>query len=111
LAVLRALIPFEDLESFPLKEIAKLSTAEDPFSLIFAFEVCQHRLSKGDKGAAALGTKLLRRLLGDEKWMQSRLELFSACAVIGTVTLRPAARRLSSDRFLSAKFRRGSMPG
>jgi hypothetical protein len=90
-AVSRSLIPFEDLESFPLKEIAKLSTAEDPFSLIVAFEVSQHRLSKGDKGAAALGAKLLKRLLGDEKWMQSRLELFSACAVVGTVTLRPAA--------------------
>jgi hypothetical protein len=66
-------------------------TAEDPFSLVFGFELCQHRLSKGEKAAAVLGTKFLKRLFGDKEWLQSRLELFSACAVIGMVTLRQAA--------------------
>jgi hypothetical protein len=93
-AVSRSLVPFEELEAVPLRQLAELLTAEDPFSLVFGFEVCQHRLGKGQKAAAALGTKFLRRLLGDEKWLQSRLELFSACAVIGAVTLRPAADEL-----------------
>jgi hypothetical protein len=90
-AISRPLIPFDDLDSLALTEIEKLLTAEDPFSLIFGFEICQHRLGQGRKAAGALGTKFLKRLLGDEKWLQSRLELFSACAVIGMVALRPAA--------------------
>ena len=87
-AVARSLIPFDELGTLPLSQIAELLTAEDPFSLVFGFDVCQYRLSKGEKAAAVLGTKFLKCLLGDEKRLQSRLELFCACAVIGTVTLR-----------------------
>jgi hypothetical protein len=90
-AVSRSLIPFEVLDAISLGQLAALLSAEDPFSLLFGFEVCQHRLSRGEKAAAALGTKFLKRLLGHKDWLQSRLELFSACAVIGFVTLRPAA--------------------
>ncbi|WKA27961.1 HTH domain-containing protein [Bradyrhizobium roseum] len=94
-AISRPLIPFGDLEALPLSEIAKLTTAADPFSLMFGFEVCQDRFSNGEKAAAKLGTTFLKKLLADEKWLQSRLEVFSACAVIGTVTLRPVANEPS----------------
>jgi hypothetical protein len=90
-AISRSLIPFDSLERVPLNEIAKLSIAEDPFTLVFGFELCRHRLAKGEKAANALGTKFLERLFGDEKWLQSRLEIFSACAVMTTVSLRPSA--------------------
>ena len=90
-AVSRSLIPFEVLGTVSLGQLTALLSAEDPFSLLFGFEVCQHRFSQGEKAAAALGTKFLKRLLGDDEWLQSRLELFSACAVIGFVTARPVA--------------------
>jgi hypothetical protein len=80
-AVARSLIAFDEIGTLPLGQIAELLTAEDPFSLVFGFDVCQYRLSKGEKAAAVLGTKFLKRLLGDEKRLQSRLELFCACAV------------------------------
>jgi hypothetical protein len=89
--VAQALIPFDDLDGVSLSDIEKLLAAADPFSLVFGFELSRYRLTQGVQGARALGTKFLQRLFGNKKWLQSRCEVFSACAVIATVALRPTA--------------------
>ncbi|WP_316176009.1 hypothetical protein [Bradyrhizobium sp. SZCCHNRI1073] len=88
-ALSRSIILFDELSTIPITQIAQLISSEDPFSLLFGFELCQDRFKRGDRAALALGSRFLKRLLGDEKWLHSRLEIFSACAVIGTVSFRP----------------------
>jgi hypothetical protein len=97
--VAQALIPFDDLDGVPLSDIAKLLTAADPFSLVFGFELSRYRLTQGVQGARALGTKFLQRLFGNKKWLQSRCEVFSACAVMATVALRPIANGSAAPLF------------
>jgi hypothetical protein len=89
--VAQGVIPFDDLDGVALPDIAKLLTAADPFTLVFGFELCRFRLTQGVKAARPLGTKFLQRLFGDKKWLKSRCEVFSACALMATVGLRPIA--------------------
>jgi hypothetical protein len=89
--IAQGLIPFDDLDGVALSDIAKLLTSADPFSLMFGFELCRVRHTKGVQGARALGTKFLERLFGDKKWLTARCEVFSACALMATVALRPFA--------------------
>lgn len=88
-AISRSTICFEELANLPLAEIERLISCEDPFSLLFGLELCQDRVKRGEKAALALGTRFLKRLLGDADWLQRVLEIYSACAVIASVSFRP----------------------
>jgi hypothetical protein len=90
-SISQALIPFKQLKGVSFEELAKLLELNDPFALVFGFEVCRFKLSQGDKAAVAEGTKFLETLFADKSVLKSRCELFSACAIISTVAIRPIA--------------------
>jgi hypothetical protein len=90
-SISHALIPFKQLKGVSLKELARLLELNDPFALVFGFEACRYRLSEGDEGAIELGTRFLNALFADKSALRARCELFSACAIISTVAIRPIA--------------------
>jgi hypothetical protein len=59
----------------------------DPFSLLFAFEIAGARIVK-EKRFERLGTKALERLFGNDNAAAARSAIFSACAMISIVRLR-----------------------
>jgi hypothetical protein len=89
------LIPFEALRVFSQKQVGVLLDASDPFTLLFGFELCRHRLSEGNRKFEALGTKFLKRLLADDGWLKQRCQIFAASSIITMVHLRPSANARS----------------
>lgn len=80
------LLPFDLLEGVTAADIAELIEADDPFSLMFAFELCGRRVA-ADASYAAVGTSILNKLFINPG-AENRFTIFSACAVASTVGLR-----------------------
>ena len=85
------LIPFELLSTFTAAEVGKLLAAEDPFSLIFGFELCRASLER-DAAFIDLGASFLNKLFCDPVAAERRFEIFAACAIIATIRVRAAAK-------------------
>ena len=81
------LIPLEIQEPIDFSGILALADTFDPFSLLFGFELCTTRLAQ-DQSYETLGTTFLQALFGDDNALRQRCQIFSACAVVATVTLR-----------------------
>jgi hypothetical protein len=97
-ALWQPLIPFDLLDSAAISDVAPLLKADDPFSLLFGFELCGARLS-ADARFVKLGRSFLEKLLLDEKSSISRCNIFSALALISTINLRQAARASTAPLF------------
>lgn len=97
-ALWQPLIPFELLDSINFADVASLLKSEDPFSLLFGFELCRDRLS-ANSGFDGLGCAFLERLLLDSKGSTSRCNIFSAVALISTTRLRQVARASNAPLF------------
>lgn len=80
-ALWQPLIPFELLGQLTTKEVSILLEAEDPFSLLFGFELCRALLAN-DSLFVQLGANFLEKLFGNAELSQRRFEVFSACAII-----------------------------
>jgi hypothetical protein len=94
-ALWQPLIPFNALGAVTPKELSLLLPAEDPFSLLFGFEVCRARVSdRPDCGP--LGTRFLEKLIGGGELSQARNYIFSACATIASGHIRRAAKASAS---------------
>jgi len=81
------MVPFDLLTSAKFTDAKALLRAEDPYSLLFGFEVCRAHLGT-DSRFVALGRSFLDKLLLDEKRSMARCTIFSATALIATVMLR-----------------------
>jgi hypothetical protein len=90
-ALWQPLIPFELLSHVSTSDISALLAAEDPFSLLFGFELCRHFVA-GSPGLVDLGASFLKKLLNDGKRGSQRCTRFSALALITMVTLRRSAK-------------------
>ncbi len=98
LALWRPLIPFDLHASLSKADIQPLQGSEDPFSLLFGFEMCAVMLEK-DPEIVELGASFLDKLLGDTLKSERRIKLFSACALITTTELRRAAKAPTAPTF------------
>lgn len=96
-ALWQPLIPFSLLKDVAHNDIATLLKAEDPFSLLFGFELCAARLSE-DPAFATLGTSFVKRLLLDKR-SRSRCMVYSACAMICASRTRLAALALDAPLY------------
>jgi hypothetical protein len=97
-ALWRPLIPFDLLSSLVSGDVESLLEAEDPFSLLFGFELCRHLLPK-DITFADLGARFLSKLLDEDNGSIGRCTLFSAVAIIATLNLRRNARAVDAPLF------------
>ena len=97
-ALWQPLIPFELLSSLQMGDLTSLLQAEDPFSLLFGFELCCRQSSK-DAELVELGEAFLRKLLLEPKKSLGRCNLFCACATISVTHLRQAAKAASAPLF------------
>jgi len=97
-ALWQPLIPFDLLASVTVSDVAPLLKADDPFSLLFGFELCRDRLS-ADAGFVGLGRSFLEKLLLDVNASTSRCNIFSALALISTTKVRQAARASNAPLF------------
>lgn len=105
-SISHALIPFELLKRITNEQLGEILALNNPFAIVFGFEVCRYRLSKGDKSAIGEGTKFLKALFANKSALKARCELFAACAVISTIVLRPVANAAGTplDWFRLATF-------
>ena len=83
----RGLIPFDILKDLEPPQIALLLSAVDPFSLLLGFELCANGLNR-NLALGRLGTQFLDVIFGDSQRLRERCEIFGACAILSTVTLR-----------------------
>ncbi len=97
-ALWQPLIPFDLLSSLNAGDVSVLLEAEDPFSLLFGFELCRHLLPR-DTAFADLGAAFLSKLLDEDKGSIRRCTLFSAVAIIATINLRPRAKASDAPLF------------
>ncbi|MER9447571.1 hypothetical protein [Mesorhizobium sp. M0254] len=97
-ALWQPLIPFELLSSLTAAELTPLLTAEDPFSLLFGFELCCSSVEV-DSTYVTLGISFLEKLFGDMDSAQRRSEIFAACALIAMTRIRQSARAASAPVF------------
>lgn len=97
-ALWQPLVPFDLFQEIDTATLSPLLTAEDPFSLLFGFEICRAQLDK-DAAFADLGGAFLEKLFADPSVCKSRCEIFAACALITTVGLRRAARASGAPLF------------
>lgn len=93
----RPLIPFDLLDRLDVQRLRPLLKSEDPFSLLFGFELCVRRLAD-EPAALALGTRFLRRLLV-EKASRARCAVFSAFALITCVHVQKGVRTAGAPVF------------
>jgi len=97
-ALAQPLIPFDLLASLRISHVASLLEAEDPFSLLFGFELCRHLLGANDQ-FAGLGSSFLDKLLLDPARSMARCEIFTGVSLITTIGLRVAARAADAPLF------------
>jgi hypothetical protein len=69
-----------------LKMIEDVVDCDDHFSLVGAFEICAHRLLQ-DARFAALGERILERLIGDMARLEALCAVFAASFVLATARL------------------------
>jgi hypothetical protein len=84
------LVPFELLASLKAADASFLLDVEDPFSLVFCFELCC-KLFPRDAGFVDLGTSVLEKLLNPDANLR-RCHVYSALAMISGATLRRVAK-------------------
>lgn len=96
-ALWQPLIPFDLLASLKLSDVRALLDADDPFSLLFCFELCCRLLPK-DTGFVDLGTACLRKLL-DVETSQPRCHIFSALALISGANIRRVTKASQAPVF------------
>jgi hypothetical protein len=90
-ALWQPLIPFDLLvPSLKLGDVEPLIQAEDPFSLLFAFELCC-RLFQADSGFVRLGARVLQKLF-EPGASKRRCHIFSALALVSMTTFRRVAK-------------------
>jgi len=92
-------MPLQRMASIPLSDVESLLDALDPFSLLFGFEICVERYRAGDNTAVVMGHRFLDRIFKDESWFEQRCEVFSACALISSVRLRPLSNRYGANLY------------
>jgi len=97
-ALWQPLIPFDLLASVSVPEVTPLLQAEDPFSLLFGFELCRDRL-QADAGFDELGLRFIEKLLLDADASMNRCNIFSAVALIASTRVRSAARASNAPLF------------
>jgi hypothetical protein len=97
-ALWQPLIPFDALSSFASSEVSALLESEDPFSLIFGFEMCRAFLPK-DPAYAELGTRFLEKLVAKQGESRARCNLFCACVTVAMINVRRVAKALSAPVF------------
>lgn len=84
------LVPFELLAPLKAADASFLLDAEDPFSLVFCFELCC-KLFPRDDGFIDLGISVLEKLLNADT-SQRRCHIYSALAVISGTMIRRVAK-------------------
>jgi hypothetical protein len=90
-ALWQPLTPFDLLVPIiTLSDVEPLLSAADPFSLLFAYELCC-KLLRADEAFLRLGTKLLQTLFDPAASMR-RCYVFSAIALMTVTNLRQAAK-------------------
>ena len=83
----RVVIPFDLLQKRNPQDLETVLANDDPFSLLFAFEVAANRLQDG-AAWESLGTRAVQKLFGDKDATNRRCELLSATIVISFARLR-----------------------
>jgi hypothetical protein len=96
-ALWRPLVPFDLLGSLKPSDARALLDAEDPFSLLFCFELCCGLLPT-DTGFVDLGTACLDKLL-DVEMSQRRCHMFSALALISGANIRRVTKASQAPVF------------
>jgi hypothetical protein len=86
----RSLTPFELLEHIKDASIEGLLKAEDPYSLLFGFNLVSVRADRS--GMVALGEAFLEKLFLDPVQSLGRRQLFTGCAAISLAWARRKAR-------------------
>lgn len=86
-ALWESLNPFTLLRSIQVADAKLLLKAEDPYTLLFGFELCSTHFDC-DPQFVDLGRSFLDKLLLDDKRSMARCTVFSAAALISTVMLR-----------------------
>lgn len=89
-ALWRPLIPFHLLASVRVDELRALLDANDPYTLLFGFELCCAHFKK--HGIRELGSLFLDRLFGDRDASFDRCKIFAAFAFLSLSRIRRAAR-------------------
>ncbi|MCB1483317.1 MAG: hypothetical protein KDJ17_00315, partial [Hyphomicrobiaceae bacterium] len=98
IALWRPLIPFELLAAISSKSLSAILAAEDPFSLLFGFEVCAAR-APSDPSFVDLGHAFLEKLFADSAAYDRRCEMFSAAALVAMTRMRCAAKASQAPVF------------
>lgn len=88
-AITRELMDLELFSSLELENVRTLLAANDPYSLVFGFELCCAGIS-GSGAFGALGEAFLAKLF-DRETGHRRCVIFSGCAVIAMAEIRRAA--------------------
>jgi len=86
-ALSHMLVPLNFLASIKKSDLVPLLAANDPFSLLFGFEIAASRVAK-DRLFIDAGSMFLERLFADDEVAIKRCTIFSACAMISIVKLR-----------------------
>jgi hypothetical protein len=85
-----ALVPKELLDELPadsvLAMMEQVAGFDDPFALVGSFEYCAACIDR-DPRFAALGDKLLFRLVGDMNWLRRAAAMWAAAFVVATARL------------------------
>jgi hypothetical protein len=97
-ALWQPLIPFDLLSSLDAGDVSPLLEAEDPFSLLFGFELCRHLLPR-DAAFVDLGSAFLSKLFDEAEAGTRRRTLFSGLAIIATNNLRRKAKESDAPLF------------
>jgi hypothetical protein len=74
-------VPFNLLQQITVEDLDAIVEKEDPFSLLFAFEIASKRLAAGPDWEG-IGTRVLNKLFGSMDALTRRCELLSAGTVI-----------------------------
>jgi hypothetical protein len=98
-ALQQPLIPFDLLSrSLTPSDVQPLLDAKDPFSLLFAFELCCRAVNLADSAFVSVGTAVLARLFDPES-SRRRCHVFSALALITVTNLRRAEKLSEAPLF------------
>jgi hypothetical protein len=84
-ALSHSLMPLDLLTDITERELEELLNCNDPFSLLFGFEVARARATS-QVNFVEIGIQFLRRLFGDKA--KARCTIFSACSVAAITRLR-----------------------
>lgn len=80
-AVCPEVVPSPLIKAISVQDLEWCVEKEDPFSLLFAFEVAADRLQEGGEWGE-IGTRAITRLIGDTNALTRRCELIAAGVVI-----------------------------